>query len=84
MVTFEFSDWRNGPIWWIQSVYVAPGHRRRGIYRALHDHVRSAAQEAGAVGLRLYVDRQNKVAKATYRSLGMEPSRYDMYEEIWG
>lgn len=84
MVTFEFSDWRNGPIWWIQSVYVAPGHRRRGIYQALHDHVRRAAREAGAAGLRLYVDRENRVAKATYRSLGMEPSRYDMYEEIWG
>jgi GNAT superfamily N-acetyltransferase len=84
MLTFEFSDWRNGPIWWIQSVYVEPAHRRRGIYRALHAHVRGAAREAGAVGLRLYVDRENRVAKATYRSLGMEPSRYDMYEEIWG
>lgn len=84
MVTFEFSDWRNGPIWWIQSVYVHPAHRRKGVYRALHAHVRDAAGEAGAVGLRLYVDRQNRVAKATYRSLGLEPSRYDMYEEIWG
>lgn len=83
MVTFEFSDWRNGLVWWIQSVYVEPGHRRRGIYRALHAHVRGAAKGAGAVGLRLYVDRENRVARATYRSLGMQPSRYDMYEEIW-
>lgn len=84
MVTHEFSDWRNGPIWWIQSVYVHPGHRRRGLYRALHEHVREQARAAGAVGLRLYVDRGNAGAQATYRALGMERARYDMYEEIWG
>ncbi len=84
MVTLEWSDWRNGPIWWIQSVYVSSQHRRRGVYRALHEHVQQAAREAGAVGLRLYVDHDNAAAQATYRSLGMEESRYRMYEATWG
>lgn len=84
MVTREFSDWRNGPIWWIQSVYVDPAHRGRGLYRALHEYVRERAREAGAVGLRLYVDRDNRPAQGVYRALGMERARYDMYEEIWG
>ncbi len=83
MVTLEWSDWRNGPIWWIQSVYVSSQHRRRGVYRTLHEHVRQAAREAGAVGFRLYVDHDNAAAQATYRSLGMEESRYRMYEETW-
>jgi ribosomal protein S18 acetylase RimI-like enzyme len=84
MVTLEWSDWRNGPIWWIQSVYVSSQHRRQGVYRALHEHVQQAAREAGAVGLRLYVDHDNAAAQATYRSLGMEKSRYRMYEATWG
>lgn len=84
MVTLEWSDWRNGPVWWIQSVYVSPEHRRRGVYRLLHASVREAGREAGAVGLRLYVDRQNLAAQATYAALGMRESRYIMYEEIWG
>ena len=83
MVTFEWSDWRNGHVWWIQSVYVRRERRRRGVYRALHRHVRREARRQGAVGLRLYVDRDNEAAHATYRSLGMSPSRYRMFEELW-
>lgn len=83
MVTYEWSDWRNGRIWWIQSVYVAPAHRRRGVYAALHAHVRGAARADGAVGLRLYVDRANRIARSTYLSLGMRESRYVMLEELW-
>lgn len=83
MVTPEWSDWRNGPVWWIQSVYVAPTHRRRGVYRLLHEHVREAGRAEGAVGLRLYVDRDNLAAQATYDDVGMNESRYIMYEEIW-
>ena len=83
MLTPEWSDWRNGPIWWIQSVYVAPTHRRRGVYRLLHGYVREAGRAEGAVGLRLYVDLRNEAAQATYRAVGMDPSRYLMYEEIW-
>ncbi len=82
-VTTEWSDWRNGAIWWIQSVYVAKSHRRRGVYRRLHRHVREAARDSGAVGLRLYVERDNAGAQAVYRSLGMRPSHYVMYEDLW-
>lgn len=82
MVTYEWSDWRNGRFWWIQSVYVRPEHRRRGVYRALHDHVRERARrDAEACGLRLYVERENTGAMATYRALGMVETRYRMYEE---
>lgn len=84
MITFEWSDWRNGAIWWIQSVYVAPDWRRRGVYAALHQAVRRRARETGAVGLRLYVDEDNAAARAVYRALGMKPSRYLMFEEMWG
>lgn len=84
LVTTEWSDWRNGEIWWIQSVYVAPEHRRRGVYSALHRHVRQRARRLGAVGLRLYVDRENRGARRSYEELGMERARYAMYEEIWG
>ena len=83
MVTPEWSDWRNGTVWWIQSVYVAPAHRRRGVYRKLHEHVREAGRAEGVVGLRLYVDRNNLTAQTTYGVLGMSESRYIMYEEDW-
>lgn len=83
LVTTEWSDWRNAEIWWIQSVYVEPGHRRGGVYRALHRHVRERAREEGAAGLRLYVDRGNRRARSVYAELGMEEARYVMYEEMW-
>jgi ribosomal protein S18 acetylase RimI-like enzyme len=82
MLTLEWSDWRNGWFWWIQSVYVRPPHRRRGHYRRLHDHVRAlAAREPGVCGLRLYVERDNLPARATYERLGMRETAYRMYEE---
>ncbi len=82
MVTFEWSDWRNGRFWWIQSVYVVPAHRRRGVYRALHEHVRALArQDEQACGLRLYVERENTGAMATYRAMGMTETHYRLYEE---
>jgi GNAT superfamily N-acetyltransferase len=81
-VTTEWSDWRNGDIWWIQSVYVARSHRRRGIYGQLHRHVREMAREAGVIGLRLYVERDNEAAQSAYAALGMHPSSYIMYEEF--
>lgn len=82
-VTSEWSDWRNGVIWWIQSVYIAKDHRRRGIYQALHGHVRETARSEGVVGLRLYVEQDNEAAQRTYAALGMVRSPYVMYEEIW-
>lgn len=82
MLTTEWSDWRDGWFWWIQNVYVAPEHRRRGHYRRLHDHVRGLAAAAPDVrGLRLYVERENDGAQRTYRSLGMHETAYRVYEE---
>ena len=82
MVTYEWSDWRNGRFWWIQSVYVLPAHRRRGVYRTLHDHVRHMArQDPEACGIRLYVEQENTGAMATYRALGMVETHYRLYEE---
>ena len=85
MVTTEWSDWRNGRFWWIQSVYVAPEFRRLGLYRRMHEWVRRAAQADGQIcGLRLYVERNNIGAQATYKRLGMAPSHYDLFEEELG
>jgi ribosomal protein S18 acetylase RimI-like enzyme len=80
LITREWSDWRNGWFWWIQSVYVAPEARRAGIYRALHAEVLRQAAAAGAVGVRLYVDRGNERAQRTYEQLGMQTSHYVFYE----
>lgn len=80
MVTYEWSDWRNGDFWWIQSVYVASSARRQGVFRALHREVEKRARAAGAAALRLYVERDNERAQKTYSSLGMNPSDYQMYE----
>lgn len=65
MITYEWSDWRNANVWWIQSVYVQPAHRRKGLFRALYAHVRQEATEAGAAGLRLYADNDNSNAHST-------------------
>lgn len=83
MVTTEWSDWRNGHVWWLQSVYVSKQHRREGVYRRLHEHVREKARAEKAIGLRLYVERDNLPAQATYRTLGMDASQYLMFEEMW-
>lgn len=81
MVTFEWSDWRDGLFWWIQSVYVAPEARRAGVYRALHERVVELARESGrSCGVRLYVEVENHAARATYERLGMKQCRYHMYE----
>ena len=83
LVTFEWSDWRNGRFWWIQSVYVRPEHRHRGVYRALHEFVRDRARRTGGVvGLRLYVERDNAAAQRAYAALGMSETAYRMYEEM--
>jgi ribosomal protein S18 acetylase RimI-like enzyme len=83
MVTSEWSDWRNGRFWWLQSVYVRPAWRRRGVFRALHAHVTAAAaSEPDVCGLRLYVERENQAAQATYRSLGMQETDYLLLEQL--
>ena len=81
LVTTEWSDWRNGVFWWIQSVYVVPGARRSGVFRRLYEHVleRARAVPEGC-GLRLYVDHDNQRAQDVYRRLGMHEARYRMFE----
>ncbi|MEL6300319.1 MAG: GNAT family N-acetyltransferase [Pseudomonadota bacterium] len=80
MVTLEWSDWRNGHFWWIQSVYIAKQFRRQGVFTALYEKVRSEARNADAVGLRLYVEHENTGAIATYEALGMSEPGYKMME----
>ncbi len=81
LVTGEWSDWRNASVWWIQSLYVRPEHRRQGIFRALFEHVRElAGQRDGVAGVRLYVAAENHAAQRAYEALGMQEGRYKMYE----
>jgi ribosomal protein S18 acetylase RimI-like enzyme len=83
MHTYEWSDWRNGDIWWLQSVYVHPDYRRQGVFRALFDKLRSEAEaDPGVVGLRLYVEEQNTRAHETYRNLGLSPGGYFVMERF--
>jgi GNAT superfamily N-acetyltransferase len=81
MFTREWSDWRNGDFWWIQSVYVLPAARRSGVFRALFRHVEQlAASDRGVCGIRLYVERENVRAQATYRHCGLEDAGYVVME----
>jgi GNAT superfamily N-acetyltransferase len=81
LLTHEWSDWRNGKFWWIQSVYVAAAFRRRGIFRALFQHVLQEARAAkGVCGLRLYMDAHNTRARQTYECLGLRQTDYHVFE----
>jgi GNAT superfamily N-acetyltransferase len=82
MITFEWSDWRNGWIWWVQSVYVRAEDRRRGVFRALFEHAAGVArQQPHVVGLRLYVEKGNRAAQQTYHRLGMRLTGYWVLEK---
>ena len=82
MLTFEWSDWRNGWFWWIQSVYVRADARRRGVFRRLYDHVAALARrQPDVIGLRLYVEHGNGAAQQTYTHLGMTPAGYLVFEK---
>ncbi len=82
MVTFEWSDWRNKWFWWIQSVYIVPEARGKGIYRKMYDFVKAKAKDDGNVcGFRLYVEKDNLSAQGVYERVGMTGSHYLMYEE---
>jgi len=83
LMTFEWSDWRNRMVWWIQSVYVVPDARGRGVLRALYDVARREALAAGAGGLRLYVDTTNTRAMAVYTALGMNGDHYRVFEDMF-
>jgi ribosomal protein S18 acetylase RimI-like enzyme len=83
MVTYEWSDWRNGLLWWIQSVYVHPDYRRKGVFSSLYRHVESlAADEPAVCGIRLYVENENRRAQQTYAALGMTKPGYVVMESM--
>ena len=80
MTTYEWSDWRNGMFFWIQSVFVAEAYRRQGVFRALYRHVEAVATGEGGCGLRLYVHRDNEAAQRVYERLGMVGQHYSVLE----
>jgi GNAT superfamily N-acetyltransferase len=80
LITYEWSDWRNAQVWWFQSVYVLPGHRRKGIFRSMYMCVKEEAEKQNVAGLRLYVETNNHRACKTYEALGMNSEHYRMYE----
>ena len=80
MITYEWSDWRNAIVWWIQSAYILPDYRKIGVFRSIFEQIKLLAKESNACGLRLYVDKDNIIAKKAYKNLGMEESHYDLYE----
>jgi GNAT superfamily N-acetyltransferase len=84
MHTWEWSDWRNGQFWWLQSVYVRPEARRQGVFRRLFEHVHDLARNSpDVVGIRLYVEHGNQPAHDVYRRLGLKPGGYEVLEECW-
>ncbi len=84
MVTKEWSDWRNGEFWWIQSVYVHTDYRKNNVYKKLYSEViKSAKQSEKVCGIRLYVDRNNTKAQKVYSKLGMTESNYLFFEDCW-
>lgn len=81
MITYEWSDWRNGMVLWIQSVYVRESHRKKGVFRKMYDNLLDRVQQDnGLRGLRLYVDKTNARAQKVYESMGMDGSHYTVYE----
>lgn len=81
LVTYEWSDWRNAWWWWIQSVYIRPEGRGKRVYSLLYDFVKAKASDAGAYGIRLYVETENVHAQRVYEKVGMQRSNYIMYDE---
>lgn len=82
MITYEWSDWRNAVVWWIQSVYVLPEHRGKGVFKSLYQHVKQMCIDNKGVGLRLYADTRNVNAQNTYKKLGMS-THYLVFEDLF-
>ena len=82
LTTYEWSDWRNGRVLWIQSVFVMPEHRGKGIYSMMYDHIKNLvkSKKLDFRGIRLYVDKTNQNAQKVYEKLGMENHHYEMFE----
>ena len=82
--TFEWSDWRNGEIWWIQSVYVHPDFRSKGVFRTLFMHIKELGEtDADCCGIRLYMERENETARESYRRLGFSETGYVVFERLF-
>ena len=82
MITYEWSDWRNGMFWWLQSVYVEKAYRGRGVFASLYQHIENLARRDGTVcGIRLYVEEKNKPAHAVYAAMGLKPAGYFVFEK---
>lgn len=82
LITYEWSDWRNGWIWWVQSVFVKKEYRRQGVFKDLYTHIEAMATQQNVKALRLYVEKENTPAMKTYEELGMVSNRYHMYEKL--
>jgi ribosomal protein S18 acetylase RimI-like enzyme len=80
LITYEWSDWRNTNVWWLQSVFVIPSYRRTGVFRSMYMHIKNEAEKQSVAGLRLYVETNNTGAQKTYEALGMKSEHYTMYE----
>lgn len=81
MITYEWSDWRNGNVYWIQSVYVLPKYRGKGVFKEMYLHIKDSVKNTpGLSGIRLYVDRNNHRAQKVYNKIGMDGSHYQLFE----
>ncbi|MDH4089886.1 MAG: GNAT family N-acetyltransferase [Cyclobacteriaceae bacterium] len=81
MITYEWSDWRNGTVWWLQSVYVQESHRKRGVFKMMYDNLITIIKnDPQLVGLRLYADKTNERALKVYEAMGMNGSHYTVFE----
>ena len=81
LITYEWSDWRNGMVWWLQSVYVQENHRRKGVFSTMYAYlVETISKDPQIIGLRLYVDKSNRRAQEVYSSLGMNGEHYTVFE----
>ncbi|MCF6240879.1 MAG: GNAT family N-acetyltransferase [Bacteroidales bacterium] len=81
MTTYEWSDWRNGCVLWIQSVYVLPEYRKKGVYKQMYEYLKNKVKNSDKyMGLRLYVDLSNKPAQKVYTKLGMNGEHYKLFE----
>jgi ribosomal protein S18 acetylase RimI-like enzyme len=81
LITFEWSEWRNGTVWWLQSVYVDTAYRKQGVFKKMHEHIMSVvSNDPALLGLRLYVDKSNTRAQKVYESLGMNGDHYTVFE----
>jgi GNAT superfamily N-acetyltransferase len=82
LIITEWSDWRNGEVWWIHSLYVVAEQRGKGVYRGLYAYIKKAAENSRVRGIRLYVDKTNHLAQGVYRKLGMTDEHYSLFEQM--